>query len=99
MPLLLPYFLDYDLLLLAAPATLFAARYMQNPPALPTALWTALYLVLWINPGLGRITHVNLAVPMLCATTAAMMIGWRLREAVAAVPTDDIREYLPRLAA
>ena len=74
MPLLLPYFLDYDLLLLAVPAVLYARRCLTTPPRLGIAMWTALYVCLLVNPGLGRLTHLNLAVPLLCMTGGAMIV-------------------------
>jgi hypothetical protein len=75
-PLVMPYFLDYDLLLLAVPVTLYAARVMKNPPKNATAIWTAFYACLLFNPPLGRLTHINFAVLALCATTTAMITAF-----------------------
>ena len=98
MPLLLPYFLDYDLLLLAVPATLYARRFISNPPHLGSASWTALYVCLLINPGLGRLTHVNLAVPLLCVTVVAMLGKFAAKEIVKEEELGGINQF-SRLAA
>lgn len=70
MPLLMPYYMDYDLLLLAVPATLFAAEWMASPRSVTRgdrfllAAWIALFLEAYINPGLGAHLRLNLAVPL-----------------------------------
>ena len=74
-PLVMPYYLDYDLLLLAIPAVLLATEVAGRYPAQPLPkrdawllrLWAALYLLLLVNPGLTGILHVNLSVPLLAA--------------------------------
>jgi hypothetical protein len=72
-PLLMPYYLDYDLILLAIPAVLLAAEAVEREPArhVPARdrwlvrLWIALYLILLINPGLTGSTGINFAVLLL----------------------------------
>jgi hypothetical protein len=79
MPLLMPYFMDYDLLLLAIPAVLLAKERLESNQLargadrlLPWA-WTALFLVLYVNPGLSGALRVNLATPLV-ALVAGLMI-------------------------
>jgi hypothetical protein len=71
MPLLMPYYMDYDLLLLAVPAVLLAAERSraQAPPdrasrALVIA-WAALFPWLFVNAEFGAITRVSLTVLLL----------------------------------
>jgi hypothetical protein len=71
-PLLMPYYLDYDLLLLSVPAVLFAAETISRPSTAPrdrrlTRLWIAFYLLLLVNPALAQATQINFAVPLLTA--------------------------------
>jgi hypothetical protein len=70
-PLLMPYYMDYDLLLLAIPATLLAAGRMTEQPtndwlhrATP-ALWCVLFGWLYLNAAVGDATHLSLTVPLL----------------------------------
>ena len=70
LPLLMPYYMDYDLLLLAIPAVMLAKELAESQqPArdfdrlLPWA-WTGLFLALYLNPGLSGVTRVNLAAPL-----------------------------------
>ncbi len=84
-PLLMPYYLDYDLLLLAIPATLLAAEMVGREPAREISIrdqwlirvWIALYVLLLINPGLTGTLHCNLAVPLLTVISAISI--FRLR--------------------
>jgi hypothetical protein len=79
MPLLMPYYMDYDLLLLAIPAVLVAMEWIgtgQSGRGLDRLLlwaWAALFLVLYVNPGLSGATRLNLAAPLV-ALVAALMI-------------------------
>jgi hypothetical protein len=74
-PLIMPYYLDYDLLLLTVPAVLLAcemidrstAQLMPRRDAWLIRLWAAFYALLLINPGLTATIHVNLSVPLLAA--------------------------------
>jgi alpha-1,2-mannosyltransferase len=80
MPLMVPYFMDYDLLLLSIPATLLAAGWMRLTTAPARAdwlllwAWVALFLTLYVNPGLAGQTRFNLAVPAI-GFVAALSIG------------------------
>src|SRR5208337_4966136 len=81
-PLLMPYYLDYDLLLLAVPAVLLAAEIIDRDSAQPLPLrdvwllilWAALFLLLLVNPGLTSTLQFNCSVPLL-ATVAGLMIA------------------------
>jgi hypothetical protein len=79
MPLLMPFYFDYDLLLLAVPATLYAVERIRRPDLVHssdvwlTRAWVALYLWLLVNPGLAMRTHVNLSVVLL-SCVAGMLI-------------------------
>jgi hypothetical protein len=72
MPLLMPFYFDYDLLLLAVPATLYAMD--PNRDRRVTAAWAVLYLWLFVNPAVGLHTHVDGTVIIL-SFIASMMIG------------------------
>jgi hypothetical protein len=111
MPLLMPFYFDYDLLLLAIPATLVAAEHFsnlkfqipdRNSPWLIRA-WVALYAWMLVNPGLAARTRVNLTVPLL-AVLASMLIARamprRNDRPAAAAPAEPLDVTLPsRLAA
>jgi hypothetical protein len=72
-PLLVPYFMDYDLLLLAIPAVLTAHRWMQPDFAIGRADrillggWIALFVWMYFNPAVAGQTRFNLIVPMIGA--------------------------------
>lgn len=77
MPLLMPFYFDYDLMLLAIPAVLFANEFVngshgrdahatKNPrDRWLVRAWIALFLWMLINPGIAGKTHINLTVPLL----------------------------------
>jgi hypothetical protein len=73
MPLLMPFYFDYDLLLLAVPAVLLAGEISTLPPgSRPDRLhrmllgaWIALYLWLMVNPPLASASGVNVSVILL----------------------------------
>lgn len=73
MPLLMPFYFDYDLLLLAVPATLYAGERLRQTPGERTSrhnyyltmAWCALYLYALVNPGLARETRLNGSVILL----------------------------------
>ena len=84
MPLLMPYYMDYDLLLLAVPAVLFACDWLDRPTPSVTrldrwqmALWICLFFETQINPGLASQTRFNLAVPLLAALCGVSLIRCR----------------------
>jgi hypothetical protein len=82
----MPFYFDYDQLLLAVPAVLFAAEWLRRPAAYSTTkldrllliVWPIYYCVLILNPDIAEATHANLAVPLL-ATIAVANIA-RLRQ-------------------
>ena len=75
-PLLLPYFMDYDLLLLSVPAVLFAGdvmrRGLSRTDRLTTYAWVAVYLWAYLNPGVSGMIRVTLTVPLLAAIAVAL---------------------------
>jgi hypothetical protein len=82
-PLLMPFYFDYDLLLLAIPAVLLAneiARGSQMDAVL-VATWSILYVWLMVNPDVAEHFHINLAVPLLAMLTALL-----LRRAASSAP-------------
>ncbi len=78
-PLMMPFYFDYDLLLLAIPATLLAAEELSRPVDQQAAggrwlgrLWLILYAWMLINPGMSNMTRVNLNVVLLTAIALMM---------------------------
>ena len=102
MPLLMPYYMDYDLLLLAVPAVLLAGEWIANPKSVIRAdryllaAWIALFLDTYANPGLGAHLRLNLAVPLI-GVVSALSIGRCFRKAVASAA--DARYDTPPVAA
>jgi hypothetical protein len=78
-PLLMPFYFDYDLLLLAVPATLYAANRIGKPnDVLATSLWVVLALLLFVNPYVATATRANVATVLLGALTVRTAWGrWR----------------------
>jgi len=81
MPLLMPFYFDYDLLLLSIPAVLFAGELLSRPVGaklermqrMLIASWIGLYAWLLINPPIARASGVNVTV-ILLSTVAALSI-------------------------
>jgi len=76
-PLLLPYFMDYDLLLLAVTAVLMAAHVirqggMSRAERWALRAWVALDLWAFLNPGLSGVLHASPIVPLLAALALAL---------------------------
>lgn len=92
MPMLMPYFLDYDLLLLAVPAVMYAGRMLESQQRWGLAAWTGLYICLLINSPIGRLTHVNLAVVMLGLLSAGMIGDYVRDKEIGAVAAE---QYAP----
>jgi hypothetical protein len=91
-PLLMPFYFDYDLLLLAVPATLIAAEMMRRASdAAPRTwadrgllvAWPALYAWLLINADVAEATRVNLAVPLLAGVFSLLVARAMPRRAAA----------------
>jgi hypothetical protein len=97
MPLLMPYYMDYDLLLLAVPAVLFARDWIERQTPFASrldrwqfAFWIALFFETQINPGLAGQTHFNLAIPILAALGIISLIRCqKLESAMARSATDQ----------
>ena len=79
-PLLVPFYFDYDQLLLAIPVVLFAAELMtrQGKP-MPradrwlVALWSVYFVWLMLNPDVAEKTRVNLTVPLLAGIVSLLI--------------------------
>jgi hypothetical protein len=76
-PLLMPFYFDYDLFLLAVPAVLVAAQMLTRgkkgrEPFL-TGSWVLLYVWLMINPDATELLHINFAVPLLTVLSFALL--------------------------
>jgi len=100
-PLLMPFYFDYDLLLLAVPAVLIAARVPARHRGAVVALWATLCLWLFVNPYVGSAARVNLAVPLLGAVaTTALWHALRRSESTLSNPfVLAADEFAPRKAA
>lgn len=96
MPLLMPFYFDYDLLLLAVPAVLYGAERVSRPElarksdARVTGGWVLLFLWLFVNPGIAMRSHVNATVVLLTALAAMMVM--RTRTGVQVCQTKGIEE-------
>jgi hypothetical protein len=77
----MPFYFDYDLLLLTVPAVLLAAEELARPleercePSHKWLLraWLGLYAWMLINPGMASATRVNLNVVLLSAVAVLMI--------------------------
>jgi hypothetical protein len=72
MPVLMPYYMDYDLLLLAIPPVLLAAEWIRDPAGIRTIdrvllfAWVVFGIESHFNPGIAGNSRFNPAVPILC---------------------------------
>jgi hypothetical protein len=81
-PLLMPFYFDYDLLLLSVPAVLFAGEILAQAPGtrldrmqrMLVGAWGALYFWLLVNPPIAGRIHVNLSVILLSMVAGLSMI-------------------------
>lgn len=70
-PLIVPYYMDYDLVLLVIPAVLFAGEWLADPQSIGRCerrllwAWAALFAATYVNPGFAREFHFNLTTPVL----------------------------------
>jgi hypothetical protein len=91
MPLLMPFYFDYDLLLLSVAAVLFAAeivaqqREMQNEDRWLVRAWVVLFVAMFFNASVSGMIRVHLAVIAL-SVVAVMHIrrAWRVDRVVVA---------------
>jgi len=79
-PLLIPYFMDYDLLLLAVPAVLFANEVivrgtMSRADRWALRGWVALGLWCYLNPGVSPVLRLSLTVPLLALVAGCLFAG------------------------
>ena len=82
MPLLMPFYFDYDLLLLAVPAVLLAGEILRHDAGDELAPadrwlirgWGFLFVWLFVNPAVANVTHVNLTV-VLTSLVAALQVA------------------------
>ena len=99
MPLIMPFYFDYDLLLLAIPAALYAVERLNRPAGEPLAMrgadrwvvpaWCGLYLWLIVNPDVAERTRVNGAVLLLAVLAGALLARALRRDAETAQCTLD----------
>ena len=85
MPLVMPFYFDYDLLLLSVPAVLFAGEVMVRAPGAArhddavVFAWVALFGWSMINPAIARASGVNVVVVILSALAALLICRARMR--------------------
>jgi len=98
MPLIMPFYFDYDLLLLAVPAVLLAGEIIALPPGakldslhrMLLGAWTALFLWLIVNPPLAATSGVNVSVILLstiCSLSILRACRMGIRTSSLYVPT------------
>jgi Glycosyltransferase family 87 len=84
MPLLMPYYMDYDLTLLSVAAVLCAADAMRYGLDRAVCMaWVVFYIVTEVNPVISGFTPIIPAVPVL-ATLSVLLIA-KARQPIAAV--------------
>lgn len=107
MPLLMPFYFDYDLLLLSVPAVLFVGELVLRDSDKPLRVadkwliraWAVCFACLFINPGIAAKTHVNLTVIFVTAVAALLVHrAWR-REASQSASGRAASPLAPRQAA
>ncbi len=108
-PLLMPFYFDYDLLLLAVPVTLLASEFMGMPIGAQLQrsdtwlirTWTLTYLWLLINPGVANSSHINGTVIGLSVMVVFLISRASRNDALPASMPENFRMPLvrPRLAA
>jgi hypothetical protein len=100
-PVLMPYFMDYDLLLLVIPAVLIAANWIRNGAPIgfakyTPAVWSVLFVSLYVNPGLSGQTRLNLAA-LLTTATAIISFGKTAQRVISSSPLESA--YTPLASA
>jgi hypothetical protein len=103
-PLLMPFYFDYDLLLLAIPAVLLAGDVMRTGTALSrsdrwlVATWSALFALLLLNADIAEHTRVNLAVPLLSGVALMLMSRAIRPEAETLIEAPEHRAVIAKAA-
>jgi hypothetical protein len=110
-PLVMPFYFDYDLLLLAVPAVLFAGEMLASNPDRKRKLadlwlvrsWVLLFMVLLVNGPLSHLIRMGLIVPPLAMVACFSIMRARRRENIDRAPVNVAREIdqilIPRRAA
>jgi hypothetical protein len=76
----MPFYFDYDLLLLAVPAVLIAGEVIRRGESLRNSdrwlirSWMALGAWMLINPGIARMTHVNVTTMLLACLSSQLIV-------------------------
>jgi hypothetical protein len=105
MPLMMPYYMDYDLLLLAVPAVLFAADVCRRGAPMSrldrwiTGAWAVLFPWLFFNAAYAGDAGVNFTVLLLAAVAVMLSARAALDDKPASqlqgptdeVPSDELR--------
>jgi hypothetical protein len=77
MPLLMPFYFDYDLMLLAIPAVLFSGEQLRFPGQTmerwAIRLGMVMYLWMFVSPGIAATTHVNGTIPLLVSVAVLLI--------------------------
>jgi hypothetical protein len=108
-PLLMPFYFDYDLLLLAVPATLLSVELHGRPVGqtlsradrVVIGAWSLMFLWMMINPGIAKHTGVNVTTILLSIVTGLLICRASERAEVVDIELDDrmINVTAQRLAA
>jgi hypothetical protein len=105
MPLLMPFYFDYDLLLLAVPATLYATDRLTRAGAADRQdrqmhwAWAGLFAWLFVNPALAGRTHVNGTVVLLACAAGLLIARAARRECNELAMPEAQQPLAPRAAA
>jgi hypothetical protein len=107
-PLLMPFYFDYDLLLLSVPAVLFASEMLSRPVGaamthwqkLMAGAWIGLYLWLMLNPMIAAASGINVTVVLL-GTVAGLSIARACNRGIrtAALPVPQVQRVTVKRAA
>jgi hypothetical protein len=104
-PLLMPFYFDYDLLLLAVPAVLFVREFiarggiaMARSDRLLLIVWPAFYLWLMLNADVAAKTRLNLSVPLLMTVVSLLIFRINATAARASVEEAERTVHLAQAA-
>lgn len=97
MPLLMPFYFDYDLLLISVAAVLYTTTRLRATTAgtgdrALTRTWIALYLWLMVNSTVARYTRINGTVLILCAVATLLARRAARAQAVANFSSNEITQ-------